>query len=78
MTTVIWVEKTGTRCVIDYNSERSIVKSFPTAWPVVTKDVRRALLARFPYGVLYRASNNEIIVAAFMDLRRDPKDIDTV
>ncbi len=68
----------GNELVSELDSTLSMVESFPTAWPIVRNDVRRALLARFPYGVLYRVSDNEITIAAFMDLRRDPKDIDTV
>ena len=68
----------GNELVSELDFTLSIVKSFPTAWPIVRNDIRRALLARFPYGVLYRVSDNEITIAAFMDLRRDPSDVDNI
>ena len=68
----------GNELLFELDSTLTTMEAFPFAWPVIMNDVRRALLARFPYGVLYRADESEITVAAFMDLRRDPKDIDTV
>ena len=29
------------------------ITAFPEAWPVLKNDVRRSLVRRFPYGVLY-------------------------
>jgi plasmid stabilization system protein ParE len=44
----------------------------PEASPVVRHHIRRRLLARFPYCILYRISPHEIIVVAVMHLRRHP------
>ena len=30
--------------------------SYPTAWPVIEEDVRRCLVNRFPYGIIYRGA----------------------
>jgi plasmid stabilization system protein ParE len=68
----------GNELLSELDSTLATMEAFPSAWPVIRNDVRRALLARFPYAVLYRANESEITVAAFMDLRSDPKDIDTV
>ena len=48
------------------------IKEFPNAWTLVSNRTRRILLKRFPFGLLYQVRNDEIIVAAVMDLRRDP------
>ncbi len=45
---------------------------YPTAWPVVEEDIRRCLVNRFPYGILYSVEQGEICVLAVMHLRRHP------
>ena len=48
------------------------ITQFPDAWTLVSDRTRRILLKRFPFGLLYHVRDDEIIVAAVMDLRRDP------
>ena len=48
------------------------ITQFPNAWTLVSNRTRRILLKRFPFGLLYQVRNDDIIVAAVMDLRRDP------
>src|SRR5689334_17888871 len=45
----------------------------PTAYPVVYKEVRRALLRRFPYGLYYIIDRMTIVVLACFHASRDPK-----
>ena len=54
--------------------ERTIaaITSHPKAAPKVRQDVRRRLLKRFPFGILYVATVDEIVVLAVMHLRRRP------
>lgn len=51
--------------------ERTI--SFPKAWPVIEKDIRRSLVRRFPYGILYSEEKEEVYIVAVMHLHREPK-----
>jgi toxin ParE1/3/4 len=44
----------------------------PGAWPAIAEDVRRCLINRFPYGVLYSIEQSGIFVLAVMHLRRHP------
>lgn len=44
----------------------------PAAWPALGKDVRRCLVHRFPYGVLYCVESGEVFILAVMPLRRHP------
>jgi plasmid stabilization system protein ParE len=44
----------------------------PHRYPVVHREIRRVLLRRFPYAILYRATEDEIIVLAVFHLARDP------
>lgn len=48
------------------------VQSNPLAWEMFDAPIRRYLLRRFPYGIVYRASTDQIFVLAVMHLRRRP------
>jgi len=50
--------------------QRSV--EFPKAWTVLEGDVRRSLVSRFPYGILYSEEKEEIFVVAVMNLHRNP------
>ena len=41
-------------------------------WPVVRLNVRRRLVHRFPYGLLYRVDPDEVVVLAVAHLHRHP------
>ena len=45
----------------------------PDRWPVILHEIRRRLVYRFPYAVLYRIESAEIIVVAVAHLRRRPE-----
>ena len=45
---------------------------YPTAWPIIEEGVRRCLVHRFPYGVIYSIEQEEILILAVMHLHRHP------
>jgi plasmid stabilization system protein ParE len=45
---------------------------FPMAWTSLEGDVRRSLVRRFPYGVLYSEEKDRIFIVAVMNLHREP------
>lgn len=45
---------------------------FPRAWAALEEDVRRTLVKRFPYGVLYSQEPGGIFIIAVMNLHREP------
>ncbi len=45
---------------------------YPTMWPEIEDKVRRCLVHRFPYGVLYSVEPGGIFILAVMHLHRDP------
>jgi plasmid stabilization system protein ParE len=54
--------------------ERSVAAlvEHPAASPVISGLVRRRMLRRFPYGLLYRVRGERIRILAVMNLRRRP------
>lgn len=48
------------------------LSSNPRAVPVIKAGIRRRLLKRFPFGILYAVEPNTIVVLAVMHLRRRP------
>ncbi|MBE9564201.1 MAG: type II toxin-antitoxin system RelE/ParE family toxin [Proteobacteria bacterium] len=45
---------------------------FPKAWAVLEGEVRRSLLKRYPFGVLYSEEKGGILIVAVMNLHRNP------
>jgi plasmid stabilization system protein ParE len=48
------------------------VEENPRQFPAVHRNIRRALLKRFPYGVFFRVLRTEIKVIAIIHLARHP------
>ena len=46
--------------------------SYPQAWPIIEPEIRRVLVRRFSYGVLYSVASEEIFIVAVMHLHRGP------
>ncbi len=44
----------------------------PRAWPVLEGEIRRALVRRFPYGVLYVEAEDTLLIIAVMNLHSEP------
>lgn len=45
----------------------------PEAYAVVYRDVRRAVMQRFPFAVYYRIVSSRVVITAIFHGRRDPK-----
>lgn len=50
----------------------AIVERTPQLYAVVHREVRRALLRRFPYGIFYVVDGDTVVVLACFHARRDP------
>ena len=44
----------------------------PLRYPVVHRNIRRALVRRFPYGVFYTLIEDEVLVVACFHSKRNP------
>ena len=41
-------------------------------WPIVQDDIRRRLIRRFPYSLLYKIDQDAVVILAVMHQRRHP------
>lgn len=48
------------------------IREAPERWPIIRSNIRRRLVFRFPYALLYRVEPDEIIIQATMHLHRRP------
>jgi plasmid stabilization system protein ParE len=46
---------------------------YPLMWPEIAPGVRRSLVHRFPFGILYCVESDGIFILAVMHLHRDPE-----
>lgn len=46
--------------------------SAPEQWPIVQENIRRRIIGRFPYSLLYRIDSKEIVILAVMHQKRHP------
>jgi toxin ParE2 len=49
------------------------INKFPEAWHPLSASIRRCQMNRFPYGLIYVASENEILIIAVAHLHRAPE-----
>lgn len=63
----------GFDLAIEVQSTVERIALFADAWPVIENNIRRSLVRRFPYGVLYSKENDSIHVLAVMHLHREPE-----
>jgi hypothetical protein len=55
--------------------QASIVRiiKYPDAWSPLSRNTRRCLVNRFPFGVIYRIKSDYLHIIAVADLRRRPE-----
>ena len=62
----------GREFVICIDAALSVLQRTPKISPKIYKDIRRALIRRFPYGIFYILERDKVIVLAFLHTSRDP------
>jgi toxin ParE1/3/4 len=64
----------GTEFLVEVDRAIETVRESPVIWPLRDegRGIRRYLVHRFPYGVVYRVSDQVIQIIAVMHLRRHP------
>jgi plasmid stabilization system protein ParE len=72
-----WYESRGEGLGADFmravDAAMAAIERNPEQHQIVRGQVRRAVLRRFPYGLIYVASEHEITVLACFHGRRDPR-----
>jgi len=53
------------------NTLNRIIK-FPDSWPFISPNIRKSIVNRFPFAVLYHRGDNQILIIAIMHMRRKP------
>ena len=62
----------GTEFLTEVERATASIAAYPDAAQKVKGEFRRRLLKRFPFGVLYATSSDEIVIVAIMHLSRRP------
>ncbi len=63
----------GTRFLDDLDRCVRRIVAYPFSSPEIELGLRRCLLSRFPYGIIYGVDNDTIIVVAIAHLHREPR-----
>ncbi|MFC1583031.1 type II toxin-antitoxin system RelE/ParE family toxin [Planctomycetota bacterium] len=50
----------------------SQISKYPQSGPEIHGNIRRRIIHRFPFGVLYKIDNDVIVIIAIMNLYRKP------
>ncbi len=51
----------------------SFIKSYHAIGMIVESQIRKVLVRRFPYSIIYRVDPDEIVIIAVMHLKRKPR-----
>lgn len=62
----------GSEFLSEVERTAAAVLAYPEAAPKVKKEIRRRLLKRFSFGVLYAVTADKVVIVAVMHLRRQP------
>jgi toxin ParE1/3/4 len=62
----------GSDFLLSIDAALSSIQRSPETYPIVYKNVRRALVRRFPYGIFYLVEEDRIVVLGILHARRDP------
>lgn len=62
----------GHDLAVEVYSTLERIRAQPKAWPIMKEGIRRSLVRRFPYAILYSEEKDVIFVLAVMHLRREP------
>ncbi len=65
-------EGLGYRFAAEVRTTLARIVQYPHAWARISERTRRCRTIGFPYGVIYQASEDAIVVVAVMHLHRHP------
>lgn len=62
----------GADFTVEVESAIQSVLNTPDRWRCIEEDIRRFLVRRFPYGILYTIEQDYVLILALMHLSREP------
>lgn len=62
----------GMQFLVELDEVFRRIENNPRQFPQLEEEVRRALLHRFPYGVYFAESTDDVVVLAVLHLHREP------
>lgn len=62
----------GEKFVTEVERCLNIMTTNPLAYPVTKQNVRKAVIIKFPFSILYRVDGNVIYILAVMHQNREP------
>ena len=65
-------EGLGREFVAEIDRAVARAREVPHQFPIVLRDIRRVVVSRFPYSVLFRVKPARIVVLSIFHARRDP------
>lgn len=78
MESVYWYEEKikglGSSFLLSVEASLESISRTPEAYPKVYKNIRRALIRKFPFGIHYIIEKDSIIVLAVFHAGRNPKE----
>ena len=63
----------GARFIQEFDDTVSRIIDFPAIGPKLAPGIRRCLLPRFPFGVIYAADESDLSILAVAHLHREPR-----
>lgn len=62
----------GKSFVIEVERCLNIIKSNPLAYPIVRQNIRKAVIMKFPFSILYKSEDENVYILAIMHQKRKP------
>ena len=63
----------GADLLLTVEATLEAIRRRPEMYPLAYREVRRALLKRFPYGIYFIVNGNKVAVIAVFHARRNPQ-----
>lgn len=62
----------GKSFIIEVEKAINIIKRNPLAYPIIKKNIRKAVIMKFPYSILYIIEKDLVYLLAIMHQKRKP------
>jgi len=66
------LEGLGREFLLSLDAKINAIQRNPKQFPIKYKNIRRALIDRFPYGIFYIIENETIYILAIIHTKRNP------